>query len=173
MAQATVGEKYLGGFTSPSIRSGRLDIRPCGVYVTDKRIFLVRSPISWQLGFTALWSVALILLLLDLVLYGLPFFIYGKTFSYVAYASLFWPGLVLLFIFLGLAWYRNYSKLPIERLEKIKVWEIQRDQIVSIDMTKGTLSYSRIKIHLKSGETRLILFSETGSLDRAKRLLSM
>jgi hypothetical protein len=83
-----------------------------------------------------------------------------------------WVGLALLFIFIGLAWYRNFTKVPIEKLEKMKIWDIQRDQIASTEMMRRNLSYSEIEIHLKSGEKRSIFFSESGSFDRAKFLFS-
>lgn len=172
MSQIAESEKYLDGFLSPSIRSRRLDLRPCGVYMTEKRIFLVRSSIYLQIAFIALWIVAFFLLVSAvLVSIVLPLGS-GTPLGDAAWTSFFWIGLALLFIFIGLAWYRNFSIVPIQELEKRKVWEIQRDQIKSTEMTRNSLSNSSIEIHLKSGEKHSIFFTEAGSFDCAKLLFS-
>jgi len=145
-------------------------MRPCGVYATDKRIFLVRSSITVQIGYTVLWVITIIILLTGLVSDVLTLSS-GRFVSDAGFWFL-WVGLPLLFIFIGLAWYRNFTKVPIEKLEKMRIWDIQRDQIASTEMMKRDLSYSEIEIHLKSGEKRSIFFSESGSFDRAKLLFS-
>jgi len=170
LTQIAEGENYLDGFVSPSIRSRRIDMRPCGVYATDKRIFLVRSSITVQIGYTVLWVITIIILLSGLVSDVLTLSS-GRIMSDAGFWFL-WVGLALLFIFIGLAWYRNFTKVPIEKLEKMKIWDIQRDQIASTEVMKRNLSYSEIEIHLKSGEKRSIFFSESGSFDRAKLLFS-
>jgi hypothetical protein len=58
-----------------------------------------------------------------------------------------------------------------KKLEKMKIWDVQREQIASTEMTRNTFSYSRIEIQLKSAEKRTVFFSEGGSFDRAKKLL--
>ena len=170
MTQIAQGENYLDGFVSSSIRSRRIDMRPCGVYATDKRIFLVRSSITIQIGYTVLWVVTIIILLAGLVSYALA--LSSGSISDQGIWFL-WVGLALLFIFIGLAWYRNFTKVPIEKLEKMKIWDIQRDQIASTEVRRRDLSYSEIEIHLKSGEKRSIFFSESGSFNRAKLLFSI
>ncbi len=169
--QVTDGEKYLGGFLSPSIRNRRMDMRPCGVYATNKRIFLVRSPLWIQLTLLATWLVAFVLVLSSMIM-SIMLLISSSSLGNGIVTPFFWIGLALLFVFIGSAWYKNFSEVPIADLERKKIWDIQRDQISSIEMTRNTFSNSGgFEIHLKSGDKRSIFFAEKGSFDRAKLLL--
>lgn len=178
MTQESVAEneQYLDGFMSPSIRSRRrrmLDLRPCGIYTTNKRIFLVRSPFWMQVTYTSMWLIAVILLLSAVVISDLMPLALGRSLSDVAGTFLFWIGLAALFIFIGSSWYKNFSKVPIQDLEKRKIWEIDRGQISSTAETSASIfSNGEITIQLKSGEKHSIFFYEKGSYDRAKLLFS-
>jgi hypothetical protein len=91
-------EKYLGGFRSPSIRRRRLDLRPCGLYATNKRIFLVRSPNTLQISYIALWVIALILLISALVYNFLTLNLGTYPSNFLHEQALLWLGLAFLFI---------------------------------------------------------------------------
>ncbi len=71
-------------------------------------------------------------------------------------------------------WYRNFSPVTIQELEKKKVYEIERGQISRIEMMdRGSLLWSKIIIVSKSGERRTTLFGENGSFKHARRLFQM
>ena len=177
MAQEVAeNETYVDGLASPSIKIRRrrmIDLRPCGVYATNKRIFLVRSSIWMQITYITIWLMAVILLLSGLVISDIIPLVLSRSLSDVAETPFLWLGLALLFIFIGSSWYKNFSKVPIQDLEKRKIWEIDRGQISSTAETSASIfSKGEITIHLKSGETRSIFFYEKGSYNRTKLLFS-
>ena len=153
-------ERYLFGLESPSIRKGRVDILPCGVHATNKRIFLVRSSPGMQTLVVGTWVGALVL-----SLSALAALIYlAVTRSIEAATAVGFPlgesGLLFLVIFLVIQRHRNPSPVSIQELERREIYEINKAEISSVEMKGSDLWGSRIKIHLKSGQSQSMLFSE-------------
>jgi hypothetical protein len=165
--EAVEGETYFGGLTSPSIRKRRADPRPCGVYATNRRIFLVCAPPGTQVLFLAAWVVVLALLLSALSLLIL-FPMGGEDFG--VWYPLEMSAIALLLILLGSQWYKDSSEVPVQELKRRSIWEISRDQILTVEMNGNDFWTSRIDIHLRSGERRTVFFAERGSFERAKAL---
>ncbi len=172
MASVAENEVYLDGFTSPSIRNSRFGLRPCGIYATNKRIFLVRSSAALRQFVVLVWVAGMIASGFDVVIYVMPFLIYGGTYSFTPFQELLWLGLALLWVLIGSNWYKNFAFVTIPDLEKRKIWVVQRDQISSWKMIRKFFTMSKIQIYLKSGESHSILFSVGGTFDRAWLALS-
>lgn len=171
-AEKVEGQKYVYGLSSSSIRNMRIDPRPCGVYGTNERI-LFCAFVTWNAD---RFPNSLVCCLYPspsaLVMSILLPFAAGRPFGNGLGTPMGLPGFVLLFISLGTQWYKDFSEVPIQELEKRKIWDIERGQIATLEMSESSLSTAQIKIHLKSGETRSILFSANGSYDHAKLLFS-
>lgn len=170
------GEKYLYGLASPSIRSRRADPRGCGVYATNRRIFLVRAPLRIQVLFLLPWSMAVVLFLSYLVISLNLLFTKsaGSTSLFSpAYLYLYWPGFAFLFVGLGSSWYKDFSQVPIQELERRKIYEFEREQISRFETSRSIFWASRIVVYLRGGERRSILFAEPGSFDRARHAFEM
>ncbi len=165
-------ERYLFGLESPSIRKSRVDILPCGVHATSKRIFLVRSSPGMQTLVVGMWVGGFVL-----SLSALAALIYlAVTQSIEAATAVGFPlgesGLVSLVIFLVMQRYRNSSPVSIQELERREIYEIDKDEISSVEMKGSDLRGSRIKIQLKSGQSKSMLFSEKGTFERARTMFS-
>jgi len=163
-------ERYLFGLESPSIRKGR-SILPCGVHATNKRIFLVRSSFSMQILVVGAWACGFVLSLL-----GLAALIYlAMTESIDAAMAVGFPleeaGLVILVIF---GWviqrHRNSSPVSIQELERREIYEIEKAEISNVEIKGSDFWTSKIKVYLKSGQTRSILFVSRGTLERARAI---
>jgi|GEM_PF-682799 hypothetical protein len=170
------GEKYFYGVASPSIRSRRADLRGCGVYATNKRIFLVRAPLRIQVLFLFPWSMAVVFLLSYIIILLNSLFTKSAgppSLFTPAYFFLFWPAFAFLFVALGSSWYRDSSQVPIQELERRKIYEFEREQISRFETSRSTFWTSRIVVYLRGGERQSILFAEPGSFDRAKHAFEM
>lgn len=78
-----------------------------------------------------------------------------------------WSGLVLLAILLLVQRHKDYSQVPIQELERRKVYDMDRAEISEVEM-KG----SRIRVYLKSGRSHTILFSWRETFERARPIFS-
>ncbi|MDA4128824.1 MAG: hypothetical protein OK422_05180 [Thaumarchaeota archaeon] len=174
MKEQEEGETYLYGLASPSIRNRRADVRGCGVYATNKRVFLVRAPPRVQAMFLLPWCIAIVLLasgvglLLSLLSTG------NSVYSWLGpQLYLYWTGFAFLFVALASSWYRDFAQVPIQELERRRIYQVEREQILEVEMRRRTFWSSQIVVRLRGGEKRLILFAEPGSFDRARRAFQM
>jgi hypothetical protein len=167
-------EAYLYGLASPSIRSRRADVRACGVYATTKRIFLVHALVRVQMMFLLPWSIAVVFLGSCLGL-SLGLLSTGNSVYSWSWPQLYllWTGFAFLFVALALSWYKDLSQVPIQELERRKIYQVEREQISEIEMRRRIFWTSQIVVHLRGGERRRILFAEPGSFDRARRVFQM
>jgi hypothetical protein len=176
-------EIYLSGLASPSIRKSRLNPRCLGVYVTNKRIFVVSAPFWMQIMYLPSLFIAAILELsaLGIVFSTIVFSILQASASQAssgvqgsvpfAVFILEWVGLAFLFEGILTGWYRNSSVIPIQELEKRSVYQIDKVQVSKIEFDRHVFLPSHIEITSSTGERFSILFAEGGSFDRAKRAI--
>ena len=162
-------ERYLSGLESPSIRNSRIDPLPCGIHATNRRIFLVRSSTKMQALVVGVWVGVFVLLAPASVAY-----IYlSMTQSIEAATAGGFPlmegGLVLLVISMVIQRHKDSSPTSVKELERREVYEIDKAEISSVEM-KWSVWGSRAKIHLKSGQSRSMLFSERAMFEQAKTM---
>lgn len=132
-------EAYLYGLASPSIRNMRADVRACGVYATNKRVFMVRAPPRVQAMFLLPWPIAIVLLGSGL---GLTISLFSTGNSVYSWSGpqlyLYWTGLAFLYVALASSWYKDFSQVPIQELERRRIYQVEREQILEIEMRKPT-----------------------------------
>ena len=169
-ASGTETERYLSGLESPSIRNGRT-IFPCGVHATTKRIFLVRSSVKMQMLAVGVWACGLILSLSALIaLIVFPLTQSAST-SVAAWLPVEVGGLVVLAVFSFVVQrHRDFSPVPIQEQERREIYEIDKADIFGVEMRGSDFWSSRIRIHLKSGQTRTVLFSLRETFDRVRTM---
>ena len=160
-------ERYLFGIESPSIRNSRVDPLPCGVHATTKRIFLVRSSTRMQALVVGVWVGVFVLLFPALVAY-----IYlSMTQSIEAATAVGFPlvegGLALLVISMVIQRHKDSSPMSIKELERREVYEIDKTEISGVQFKWSALG-SRVTVHLKSGQSRSMLFSTRESFEDAR-----
>jgi len=170
----SAGEKYVYGLASPAIRSRRADVRACGVYATDKRIFMVRAPLRIQMMFLLPWSVAVVLLGSD---FGISLSLFSTGNGVYSWPGpqliLLLTGFAFLFVALALSYHKDFSEVPIQELERRKIYDVERGQISGTAMSRSAFWTSRITVYLRGGVVHSILFAEPGSYDRARRVFEM
>ena len=162
-------ERYLFGLESPSIRKSRTDPLPCGVHATNRRVFFVRSSTRMQALVVGVWVGVFALLAPALVAY-----IYlSVTQSIEAATAVGFPlvegGLALLVISMVIQRHKDSSPTSVKELERREVYEIDKADISSVEM-KWSAWGSRVRIHLKSGQTRSMLFSERAMFEQARTM---
>ncbi len=70
-------------------------------------------------------------------------------------------------------WHKDFSKVPIEELEKREVFEMGREEISRIEMKRHRFFASRIVIISKTGKRLSVVFGETESFDYSRRLFQL
>jgi hypothetical protein len=171
MEQQHDNETYLFGLSSPSIGSKRSSLPCLGVYATNKRIFLVRAQLRMQF-----MSFPPLLVGIVIELTGLALLISAGPsggFPTEEFVFLF-GGLAFLFLGLLAAWYRDFSPVSVQELERRKIFEIEKMQISRIEMKERSSWFqSSVAIVSKTGEKRVIRFGENGSYKHARHLFEM
>jgi hypothetical protein len=160
MEQQQDNETYLFGVSSPSIRSSILVGFPsCGVYATNRRLFFVRGSLKVRLMPLVPFLAALALLGYSSAMRIIDF--PGVT-GFILDLNLL--GWVFLLVEFSTLWYNDYSRVPIQELERRRIFEIEAGQISRIILKdRGNWLVSSMAIFSKSGEKRVIRFGANGS----------
>jgi len=151
------------GFTSCEIGDFAHRYERLGVYAVGDRLLLVRSRLWVGLLYQSPWIMAILLSAIGLL--G------GYPFSPVLNTVMPLVSLVLIAV-AYYSWSRiSRSPVPVQKLEKRKLYEVRRVEVASIDLMEKPRRSSEAVIELKTGEKRKIEFNSAGTLKEARRIL--